>query len=128
MKRFRFGPERLLVVKGQLERQAEQRQRLARMQLDAAQAEVARLRDQLEMASVAAQGDVGRIVRPDQWTARWHFLTQLSQALVESETRVQQADQKLQEAHRRRAKLATEAESLRHLKQQQWVQHRRAAA
>jgi flagellar biosynthesis chaperone FliJ len=127
MKRFRFRPERLLTLKGQLEHQAQQRQRLARMQFETAQAEVVRLQEQLDETADTSHADVGRTVRPDHWTARWHFLTQVSQSLVEAETKVLHAHEKLDEADRKRARLATEAEALRHLKQQQWTQHCRHA-
>lgn len=128
MKRFHFRLERLLKLKRQRERQAELRQRQARGLLDAARTEMKVLEESLSENAEAIESRLGQPVLPDFWMAHYQHMARLEQALNSAEAKTHKADANLEEANRVRAKIATEAESLEHMRTRQWREHRETAA
>jgi flagellar export protein FliJ len=120
VRRFEFPLERLLQVKRQLERQAELAQRQARQALDEAQAELGRLRDQLQRVAQQMAAQVGQLLTAEQWGTTVELSERLTQAIRVAESRVTEAEQRYQQAAQVRTQLATEVETLQTLRQQQW--------
>ncbi|MBA2224838.1 MAG: flagellar FliJ family protein [Thermogemmata sp.] len=120
MRRFEFPLERLLQVKRQLERQAELAQRRARQAVDEAQAEVLRLREQLQRIGQQMAAQVGCLLAAEQWGITAELSERLAQAIVAAETRLKEAEQRYQQAAHLRQQLATEVETLQTLRQQHW--------
>jgi flagellar export protein FliJ len=124
MKRFRFRLERVLKLKLQKERQAELRQRQARVVLQAAQSEVAAIEDRLAQNAAALESQIGQSVEPDLWLARYQHLTAIGQALESAEAKAQPAARDLEQADAARARIATETEALAQLRERCWEEHR----
>jgi len=120
VRRFEFPLERLLQVKRQLERQAELAQRRARQAVDEAQAEVLRLREQLQRIGQQMAAQVGCLLAAEQWGITAELSERLAQAIVAAETRLKEAEQRYQQAAHLRQQLATEVETLQTLRQQHW--------
>lgn len=117
MKRFEFSLERVLQVKKQRERLAELQQQQARFAFNTAQEEV-----------LAWHAQLAHLARPDgvlSWMARQQQAALVSQSVERAEQRAAHARQRLEEAIRARARIATEVEALAHLRQQQWQEFRR---
>jgi flagellar FliJ protein len=120
VRRFEFPLERLLQVKRQLERQAEQAQCRARQAVDEAQAELLRLREQLQRIARQMAAQVGCLLAAEQWGITAELSERLAQAIAAAETRLQEAEERYQQAAQRRQQLATEVETLQTLRQQHW--------
>lgn len=123
MRRFDFRLEQLLRLKVQHERLADLGQARAQAVHDASLAElrvredqVARLADRL-----AARDD------PLSWLARQHQAVLAIRQLEQAQDRAAKTARALAEAAAARTKAATEVESLRHLRDQQWLAYRRQA-
>jgi flagellar export protein FliJ len=123
MRRFQFRLERVLKLKEQAERAAELRLKQARVTLEQARAEVVALWGRLTQNAVALAGRVGTPVPTGSWVAYYEHSAQLAQALNVAEANAQRALQALQEAAAQRAKIATEVETLKYLRHQQWQEH-----
>ncbi len=120
MRQFDFPFERLLQVKRQLERQAELAQRRARQAVDEAQAELLRLREQLQRVGQQMAAQVGCVLAVEQWGITAELSERLAQAITAAETRLKETELHYQRAAQLRQQLATEVETLQTLRQQQW--------
>lgn len=127
MKRFEFPLDRLLAVKRQLERAAEQDQLRARRALDDARAAAARLHADLARVADHLAGTVGTAVPPAKWAAAAEASDRLGRAIAAAEAEVAAAEARLAEAARKRTELAAEAEALATLRRQRWDEWRRDA-
>ena len=123
MKRFQFRLQRVLKLKQQRERQAELVQQKARLALEQARGEVRVLAERLAESAAAIEKDIGQTIPPDSWMARYHHAAQIGRALEAAEARARHAEERLQEAQRKRARIATEVEALRTLERQEWDKH-----
>lgn len=123
MKRFRFRLQGVLRLKQQKERQAELRERQARVVLESAASEVAALEDHLAQNAAAVESCVGQSVPPDSWAARYQYVAVIGQALDSAELKARRAAHDVEQAHAARARIATEAEALAQLRQQSWKEH-----
>ena len=128
MKRFRFRLERVLRLKRQKEKQAELRTALARATADAARTEVATLCEMMERTAAAAESGVGSHMHVDMWFVHQQHAARIGQAIEHAEHEQQQAEHRLQQAEAARARIATEVETLMHLRSQRWDEHRQDAA
>jgi flagellar export protein FliJ len=124
VKRFRFGLEKVLKVKQQSERIAEAKLAQARHALDLAQQHVDTVREQLQRVAASLERMVGRVLPPEQWAGTFEHSGQLSRALREAEVALDLARQHFEEAAQARRKIATEVETLKGLRRQQWEEHR----
>lgn len=123
MKRFRFSLERLLKLKQQQERLAELRQQAARAALDAALAEVVRAEERVAEAAGGGEEALRRAVAAGLWQARYEQVAALGQGLEAAQAQARDAEQKVQEAAKARARVAAEVETLQLLRRQQWQAH-----
>ncbi|MCS7271042.1 MAG: flagellar FliJ family protein [Gemmataceae bacterium] len=124
MQRFEFSLERLLQVKRQLERQAEQVQRRARFAVEEAQAQVVCLRQQLQRLGEQLAGQVGCLLDGQQWATTVQLSDIYAQALQGAEKRLAEAEEHYQRAARLRLQLTQEVEALQTLRHQHWEQWR----
>lgn len=124
MKRFLFSLERVLRLKRQKEKQAELRTALARATADAARTQVESLGEMMEHTAVAAESGVGSQMHVDMWFAHQQHAARIAQAIEHAEQEQQKAEHRLQQADAARAKIATEVETLVHLRSRQWDEHR----
>jgi flagellar export protein FliJ len=128
MKRFRFALERVLRLKRQKEKQAELRTALARATADAARTQVATLGEMMERTAVAAASGVGSAMHVDMWFAHQQHAARIGHAIEHAEQEQQHAEHRLKEADLARARIATEVETLVHLRSQRWDEHRHDAS
>jgi flagellar biosynthesis chaperone FliJ len=120
VKRFDFRLERVLRLKKQLEHMAEISQQAAQVQATNAEAHVASLADQLVAMGNEMDLRVGQAEPIDAWRVRFEQGIRTGQALEAASGRARQAAQLLRDANARRARLATEVETLLGLRNQQW--------
>jgi flagellar FliJ protein len=123
MKRFHFSLERVLKLKEQRQKLAEQHQRQALMAVEVARTEVASLQNQLVRKAEEIQGKLSTPLPSGEWIARYQHTAFIERAIERAELQVQQAVKNLVEANTRRRQITTEVEALLHLRQQQWVDH-----
>jgi hypothetical protein len=128
VKRFRFPLERLLKVKRQLERLAEQRQQQARAAHDDALAQVARAEARLADAAAGGLQALRQAVALGAWQARYEQAAALGGLLEAARLRAAQTEQLLRAADRARVQASTEVEALVYLRRQQWEAHRQEVA
>ncbi len=126
MQRFEFRLERVLKLKKQRQRLAEQQQLRARAALDAARAEVAAIQGQIARAAAELAAGLAEASRDASWLARHQQAVRLAPVLELAEERARQADVRYQQASAARTQIATEVEALLHLRQQEWQAHRAA--
>lgn len=117
MRRFEFPLDRVLTLKRQLEKAAEQEQLRARQAADQARAAVADLAAELDRVAAHLGGAVGRAVPPGQWAAAAELSDRIGQALRAAEAAAAEAEATHEAAARERARLATEVEALATLRQ-----------
>lgn len=125
MKRFEFPLDRLLTVKRQLERVAEQDQLRARRAVEEARSAVAALHADLGRVANHLAGTVGRAVPPNQWAAAAVEGDRLGRAIAAAEAAVRAAEDELAAAAKKRTELATEVEALATHRRQRWDDWRR---
>ncbi len=123
MRRFQFRLERVLKLKEQRERLAELRLQQARLAVEAAQARVQSLQEDLARAAQALQSKIGQATTPGEWLARADHSTVVGKTLQAAEAQVQLAEQALHAAAAERTRLATEVEALLHLRREAWALH-----
>lgn len=127
MKRFVFPLDRLLTVKRQLERAAEHEQFRAARAVEEARAAAAGLRAELARVADHMAGTVGQAVAAARWASAAEASDRLGTAIAAADEAVAAAEEALAVAARKRTELATEAEALATLRQQQWDDWRREA-
>lgn len=123
VKRFHFRLERLLKVKQQQERLAEQRQELARAAFEVARAEVVRAEERVADAGGGGLAALQQSAAIGAWQARYEQVAALGRALEAARRRAQFMEQQFEETRQARAKIATEVEALLLLRRQQWECH-----
>jgi hypothetical protein len=128
MKRFEFRLERPLKLKRQQQWLAEQLQRRAQAELDAARAAVTRLHDQLARVASLLDPDNGGPPDALSWMAYQQQSVLIGRQLEAAEARVRQAERKVAEANAERVRITTGAEALARLREQQLQAHRREVA
>ncbi|MBI3462418.1 MAG: flagellar export protein FliJ [Planctomycetes bacterium] len=125
MKRFQFRLQRLVKWKEQRRRQAELAQSQASAELDAAREKVVQLVQRLEETARDLASEVGQPLGPDRLRAFQQYAGAVGQDLLAAEAGLHRAVQRLQEAERRRARIAVEVEVLACLRQRHWQQYRK---
>jgi flagellar export protein FliJ len=123
MKRFSFSLARVLKLKEQRKRLAEQRQEQARAALDAARSVVAALIEELARNAVHVEGKLGQSTTPGEWLALSQHSVQLGRSLELAEAEVLKKLGLLREAAAQRTRAAREVEVLLHLRDKQLDQH-----
>jgi flagellar export protein FliJ len=124
MRRFHFRLERVLKLKQQRQHLAELREQQARMNLDAAQARVRTLDEELAQASEALCQQLTGPLSSGAWLAASAHTAQLGRAMQEAALQVGKAEKEVREAEATRIQRATEAEALLHLRLSAWEEHR----
>lgn len=120
MKRFEFRLERILKLKKQQKWLAEMHQKQAQAALDAAQAELAPLQDQLTTALAELQQGA-----PDaSWLGRYQHSTRLADLVALAQAKVLAAETEYELACEARKQMAAEVESLLLLRGQEWQAYR----
>ena len=120
MQKFEFSLERLLKIRRQQERLAELDVMRATVAVDAAKAKVEQLREKLLHHNNAMTKCVGRTMSPHEWAAGSEYSNQLGQLINLSLTEVILAERKLAEANAKRTEVASEAEAMQSLRDQQY--------
>jgi hypothetical protein len=125
VRRFEFRLERVLKVKKQREWLAELRLKQARAVLDAAEAEVAALTEQVARGADALAARLGQ---PDDGSrlGRWQQSARLGDLLEAAEAKARAAAARYREAAAARTQIAAEVEALFFLRRQEWQEHRLA--
>lgn len=123
MKRFDFRPERVLNWKRQLEKLAQQRLWRARVVLDAAEACVRALEEQL--ARLAGQMTPGAVGQPISWMDYRLQALRIGEQLEQAQARAREAQRRFDEAAAQLVQISQEVEILRQLRQQHWQAYRR---
>lgn len=123
MKRFQFSLERVLKLKEQRQKLAEQHQRQALAAVEALRATLRELQDQLSTKAEEIQGQLGTPLPSGEWIARYQHSAFIEKAIERAELELQQAVQRLSEADTRRKQITTEVEALLHLRERQWEDH-----
>jgi len=120
--------ERVLRLKRQRERQAEQVQQQARTALEAALTEERRWRQCLQEAADAVVGRVGQPLEAAAWIDLSQHATRLGEALRRAEIRSTEAMERLRQASEYRLRASREVEVLLALRSEQFAAYRLAAA
>jgi flagellar export protein FliJ len=128
VKRFEFRLEQVLRLRQQRHKAAELRQREAQTAHDSASAEVAKVRERIERASLEGAARFGPATSVVTWVSQSTYLTMLEQNLRAAEANARAAEQSLQAAVAARAAAAKEEETLVALRDRQWQEYKREAA
>ena len=128
MKRFEFSLDRLLKMKRQHERMAELEQIRAVQAVDAAEARVVALQEQLREMAERINARLGQACSPGQWVSAYEMSERLGQAIAVAEKEVAVAEERLATAKQERMQVATEVEALSSLRSRQHDQWRHDAA
>lgn len=121
MQKFEFSLERLLKIRRQQERLSELDVMRATAAVDAAKAKVEQLKERLSQHTAEMAQCVGRTMSLNEWTAGCDFSNRLGQAITLAQTEVAFAEKKLAEANAKRAEIASEAEAMQSLRDQQYA-------
>jgi flagellar FliJ protein len=127
VKRFEFNLDGVLRVKKQLERLAELEQQKAQQAVADARARADELKQRLTSAADSMAARVGQAVDASRWVTAYELTERLGQQIDAAETDLQFAEKKLSDARTERARVASEVEALRTLRQQQWDKWRQEA-
>ncbi|WP_020468452.1 flagellar export protein FliJ [Zavarzinella formosa] len=122
MQKFEFPLERLLKIRRQQERLAELEVMRAIAAVDAAKARVEELREKLRRHSEQMTQFVGRTLSPHEWVAGCDFSNHLGQSITQALKEVGLAEQRVAEASAKRTEVASEAEAMQSLRDQQYSQ------
>jgi flagellar export protein FliJ len=124
MKPYHFRLERVLRLKEQQKRVAELQEMQAQQNLHRSRAGVTTVRQQLSENSAALAVHVGRVVSPAAWLAFYDLSRKLGDALKKAETQLQQAQENVNQAMRRRVQISRETEALVVLRDEQQREYR----
>lgn len=128
VKRFEFRLARVLRLKKQKEWLAQLRLRQARAELDAVEAEIALLLDQLARAAADLEAQVGQALDALAWITRTMRAAEIGRALDALEVKKTQAARKLEEAQKLRTQLSQEVEALLFLQNRKLQDYRQDVA
>ena len=124
MKRFDFRLERLLTVKKQMERLAEQRQQQARAEFEVATAEIAKAQGRVEEAGSGGIEMLRQAATLGCWQARYERVASLELLVVAALDQAASFQERLRVAGMIRTRIASEVEALEHLRQKHAKNHR----
>jgi flagellar export protein FliJ len=123
MRRFHFRLERVLRLKQQRQRLAELRLKEARLKLDAAQARVVALNEEVAQAARELNDLIRGPHSSGAFLAAAAHTSRLTRALQEAAAVVDKAEHEVREATALRRQRAIEAEALLYLREQAWEAH-----
>ena len=122
MQKFEFSLERLLKIRRQQERLAELDVMRALSAVDAAKARVEQFREKLRQHTEELTRCVGRTMAPHEWAAGCAFSIQLGHSITLAQIDVGVAEKSLAEAKAKRSEVASEAEAMQSLRDQQYAE------
>ncbi len=127
VKRFTFSLERLLTIKRQLEKMADAELQRASHRVEEIRRELQRLYSRLADLSQHVTEKAVTVNLAAQWQAHAVLIDRLSCEIIQTEQRLQSAQDEYQRAWRRRTAIAAEVESLQTLRQHYWQHWRQLA-
>jgi flagellar protein FliJ len=128
VKRFEFRLERVLRLKRQRARLAELNQKRARLAVEAVEARIAALREELARDALGLAAKIGQALPVGAWQSVQVRAARLGRDLLAAETDLRKAAEELERAAATRARAATEEEALLYLRRHAEEAHREAMA
>jgi flagellar protein FliJ len=122
VQKFEFSLERLLKIRRQQERLAELDVMRALSAVDSAKARVEQFREKLRQHTEELTRCVGRTMAPHEWAAGCAFSIQLGHSITLAQIDVGVAEKSLAEAKAKRSEVASEAEAMQSLRDQQYAE------